>query len=137
MNTDIIFNPQIIEHQGQPTHVVIPFKEYSELLEAIEDYLDLMEIEKIRQQIDSGEEELIPAHVVYALLDGHNPIKVWREFREISQTELAQRIGISKAFMSQIESGTRSGKKHLEKIATVLNVDVDDLLPSNNANNDE
>ena len=127
MNVDLIRNPQIIKYSGQPAYAVIPLEEYTELLEAIEDHLDLIEVRAIRAQIDSGEMELIPDYVVYALVDGQNPIKVWREYRGMTQTELAQKIGIGKAFMSQIESGTRSGDKQLVKIAAILKVDIDDL----------
>lgn len=127
MNLDIIRNPQLILQDGKPSYAVVPYDVYSRFLEAIEDQLDLLEFAAVNDAIESQQTELVPAHVVYALLDGQNPIKVWREYRQITQVELANQIGISKAFMSQIESGTRSGEKHLASIAAVLQVDVDDL----------
>ena len=127
MNLEIIHNPQIITQDNKPAYAVLPYQEYIALLEAVEDYLDVLEMNKMRRQIETRDEELIPDYVVYALLDGQNPVKVWREYRGLTQTELAKHIGISKALMSQIESGTRSGDRHLAKIAAVLNLDVDDL----------
>ena len=136
MNTDLIRNPQIIKYDDRPAYAVVPLEEYRELLIEIEDYLDLIDARAIHAQIEAGEMELIPAHVVYALVDGQNPIKVWREFRGMTQTELARQIGIGKAFMSQIESGSRSGDKQLAKIAAALNVDLDDLTPRKRSNDE-
>lgn len=61
----------------------------SELLEDVQDF------DRIKKAIENGEEELIPAEVVNALLDGDNPIKVWREYRGFSQSQLAEKAGIS------------------------------------------
>lgn len=75
-------------------------------------------------------EELIPAEVVYALLDGENRIRVWREYRGLSQAHLAGQAGISAAYLSQIEGGKRDGTAEvLSRIAMILNVSLDDLMP--------
>ena len=63
--------------------------EDAEMLQDIQDY------DHMKASLERGEEELIPAEVVNAILDGENAIKVWREYRGISQTELAERTGIS------------------------------------------
>lgn len=54
-------------------------------------------------------EELIPAEVTYAILDGANPVRVWREQRGLTQQQLADAAGISTPYLSQIESGKRTG----------------------------
>jgi hypothetical protein len=53
--------------------------EQAELLEDIRDF------DEVRAAIERGEQELIPAEVVNAILDGKNPIKVWRTFRNLTQ----------------------------------------------------
>jgi hypothetical protein len=40
---------------------------------------DMRDYDTIKASIESGEEELIPSKVVYAILDGENLLKVWRE----------------------------------------------------------
>lgn len=78
-------------------------------------------------------EELIPSQVAYALLDGENPIRVWREYRKLTQQLLAEKVGISKPYLSQIESGKRNGTSEiLKRLAQVLNIDMEDLVETNN-----
>ncbi|MDM8520562.1 hypothetical protein QUF64_10975 [Anaerolineales bacterium HSG6] len=55
---------------------------------------DIQEYHQAKQVIEAGE-ELIPSHITYTILDGKNPIKVWREYRQLSQQSLATKVGIS------------------------------------------
>lgn len=121
-------NVQTIDRNGKPEYVVLPWADYQALLEAAEDAIDGALLDAFRKKLASGEEETIPASVVDALLTGANPIKVWREYRGLTQDELAARAGISKAYLCQIETGKRDGAiKTLRAIATALGVAVDEL----------
>jgi DNA-binding XRE family transcriptional regulator len=120
---------QLIERNGQPEWAVLPYDEYLALVEQAEMLEDIQDINHIKKALESGEEELIPAEVVNALLDYENPIKVWREFRGMTQQQLAKSIGISTPYISQLESGKREASiKVLTAIARIFNVDVDDLI---------
>ena len=89
---------------------------------------DIRDYDKIKQAIESGE-ELVPAELVHRILDGDSPIKAWREHRGQTQQQLATTAGISKGYLSQLESGDREGSvKVLSAIATALAVDLDDLV---------
>ena len=89
---------------------------------------DVCDYDAAMERIAAGE-ELIPAEVVYALLDGGNSIRVWREYRGLSQAELAAKAGISASYLSQLEAGKRDGRMEvLGAIATALNVTLDDLV---------
>jgi DNA-binding XRE family transcriptional regulator len=97
--------------------------EEAEMLEDIRDY------DAAKAAIQRGEEELIPSEVVYALLDGKNPIKVWREFRSLTQQQLAVAAGISASYLSQIETHKRAGTTEvLTAIARALKVSLEDIL---------
>jgi DNA-binding XRE family transcriptional regulator len=122
---------QFIRSQnGTPEWAVLPYQEYLRIIEKAEMLEDIREYDLARKAIDAGEEELVPAEIVYAILDGANPVRVWREYRGLSQQEVAQKAGISTAYLSQLETGKRAGTPRvLSAIARVLNVDVDDLLP--------
>lgn len=121
-------NVQTINRDGKPEYVVLPWADYQALLEAAEDAIDGALLDVFRGKLTSGEEEMIPSVVVNALLDGTNPIKVWREYRGLTQDALAAQASISKAYLSQIETGKREGAiKTLRAIATALGVTVDDL----------
>lgn len=89
---------------------------------------DVKDYDFARQAVEAGE-ELIPAEITYAIMDGRNPIKVWREYRRMTQQQLAEKAGISASYLSQIESGTRTGTADvLRAIARVLQVDLDEIL---------
>ena len=56
-------------------------------------------------------------------------IKVHRQLLEMTQTELAKRVGVAPAYISQIESQLRRPSlKVLERIATELRVSTPALL---------
>jgi DNA-binding XRE family transcriptional regulator len=96
--------------------------EQAELLEDIRDF------DRISASIERGDEELIPAEVVNAILDGQHPIKVWREYRGLTQQQLADAIEISKPYLSQIETGKRSGTTDvLSAIAKALDVSLEQV----------
>jgi DNA-binding XRE family transcriptional regulator len=73
-------------------------------------------------------EETFPASIVHQLLDDVNPIKVYRNHRNLTQAELGAAINSSKAYISQLETGRRNaGKATLRKLAKALDVDTDML----------
>jgi DNA-binding XRE family transcriptional regulator len=119
---------QIIERDGKPEWAILPYEEYLKLVEQAELLEDIRDFDEIRAAIERGEEELIPAEVVNAILDGKNPIKVWREFRNLTQQQLADRVRISKPYLSQLETGKRTGTTEvLASIAKALDVSLEQL----------
>lgn len=70
----------------------------------------------------------IPAAVVNAILDGEQPVRVWREQRGQTQEALAAKAGISKAYLCQIETRKRVGAlKTLKAVADALAISVNEL----------
>jgi DNA-binding XRE family transcriptional regulator len=121
---------QVIERNGKPEWAVIPYETYLQLIELAETLEDIRDYDATKAAIERGEEELIPSEVVYAILDGDNPIKVWREYRGLTQQQLAEAAGISTPYLSQLETGKRAGRTEvLLAIARTLKVDLDDLFP--------
>jgi len=56
-------------------------------------------------------------------------IKEWRNFRHFSQDKLAERIGITRTYLSKIEGGKRRyDQPFLEAAAEVLQCGVADLI---------
>ncbi|MBE0437432.1 MAG: helix-turn-helix transcriptional regulator [Methylomicrobium sp.] len=114
---------QFIEQNGQRLYAVVPVAEFDELLDKAEMLDDI----KAYDEAMARDEEMIPAEVVYRLLD-ENKIKVWREYRELTQAELAQCCGLAQATIAQLEGGKRTGSVTvLKKIAEALSLDLDDL----------
>lgn len=120
---------QIIERDGKPEYAVVPIEIYQRMAEALEDLEDIRAADEAMRAIAAGEDELVPAETARRLLHGGNPLKVWREHRDLSQTALAGKAGISQAYLAQIETGNRQGSvKVMQALAGALKVELDDLL---------
>ncbi|WP_435102295.1 helix-turn-helix domain-containing protein [Arhodomonas sp. AD133] len=120
---------QIIEREGRPEYAVIPYDEYQDLLRKAEELDDVTAFDRATRELEEGRDEVVPGDVVDRLLAGENPVKVWREHRRLTQTELAEQAGVSQSYVAMIERGDRTGRVDaLRKIAGVLEVDLDDLL---------
>jgi len=120
---------QIIEKNGKPEWAVIPFSEYKKLQEALEDAEDIKDIESNLKAIQEGSEIIVPGEVTFAILDGANPIRAWREYKQIKMNELAKNVGISPAYLSQIENGKRNPTVDtLKSIAKELAIDIEMLI---------
>ncbi|OSM06196.1 helix-turn-helix domain-containing protein [Magnetofaba australis] len=51
------------------------------------------------------DEEYFPAEVVNRIVDGENPIRVYCAYRGLTLEQLAEQCGLSKADLSQLETG--------------------------------
>jgi DNA-binding XRE family transcriptional regulator len=120
---------QIIEKNGKPEWAVIPFSEYEKIQETLEDAEDIKDIEENLKAIQEGKEIIVPGEVTFAILDGISPIRAWREHKQIKMNELAKRVGISSAYLSQIENGKRNPTiDTLKAIAKELTIDIEMLI---------
>ncbi len=87
------------------------------------------DVKAFKNALSTGKEELIPDEYVHRLVKGESPIRVWREYRGYSQTELAKTVEISIPYLSQLESGDRKASTDvLKRIAKELELTLDDLV---------
>lgn len=122
-------NMQIIERKGKPEYAVLPYDDYLHLLEDARMLEDLRAYDQAKATLARGEDELVPAQVVDRLLDDDNPVRVWREYRALTQAQLGELAGVSISTISYIESGTRQPSVSVIKsIASALRVDIDELV---------
>jgi len=121
----------ILEKNGKPAFVILPYEEYKALIEVAEDADDVTALARFAQRYASGEEETVPAEVVDRLLAGESPLRVWREHRGMTAAQVAEAAGITPAHVSKLESGKGSPSvRVLVKIADVLNVSLEELIPT-------
>ncbi len=81
------------------------------------------------EEARAREEEAFPLALAERLLAGAHPIKVFREYRGMTQAELGRQAGLSPMYISQIETGRRGGStKALRRIAAALDIDLADLV---------
>ena len=116
---------QFLEHNGIKQFAILPVDEYMYLIEKAEMLDDI----KAFDDAININDELIPSEVAEKLINGENKIKVWREYRQLSQIELANRSEIPEASIAKLETGMLNASAiQLEKIAEILNLEQDDLV---------
>jgi DNA-binding XRE family transcriptional regulator len=116
---------QFIERDGRREFAVLPM----EWFEIVAEKLESLEEEALYDQARANDDGFrVPASVARAILEGGHPVRVWREHRGLTQEALAEKAGISKAFLCQIETGKRAGTiKTLKLLATALGLRLDDI----------
>jgi DNA-binding XRE family transcriptional regulator len=119
---------EIIEKDGRPAYAVISYQDYQHFLSLLEDESDAQVVAEFHESYAAGNEFMIPEEIMRRELSGESPVKLWREHRGLTQQELAARVGISKPYLSQIETGKRQGRVDiLSAIARSLEVPLDVL----------
>lgn len=108
---------------------ILPRKEYEALAakaaEADEDIGSARLVARARKEVAAGA-PLIPKKIVDRIANGENPLRVLREWRDMTQLELSSKADIGQGYMSDLESGRRKGTTTaLKKIATAMNVPLD------------
>ena len=65
----------------------------------------------------------VPVEIAAAIARGGHPVKVLRRWRAMSQQQLADRVNLSKSYLSRIENGRLApGDKTRRRLAEVLGV---------------
>lgn len=116
---------QFIEEDGKRKFAVIPIDLYERMLDALDD----REAVRAYDAFKADPQEMLPAEMVDRIIDGENRVKVWREHRGLTQQALADKAGLSKPYVSQIESSKRlPSAKAYRSLADALGIEVADLL---------
>jgi len=117
---------------GKGEVAILPRKEYEALVakanEADEDAGTARLVARARNEIADGA-TIIPLDVVNRIADGENPVRVIREWRDVTQLHLAHKTKIGQGYISDLENGRRKGTvAALKEIARVLEVPLDLLV---------
>lgn len=116
---------QFIEKNGHREWAIVPYPLYKHLMKDVE---VLEEMAAYDEAVAADDGYRIPAEITFKIIEGCHPIKAWREYRGLSQVALAGKSKISKAYLSQIETGKRQGKLSvLSAICHALNIPLDVL----------
>ena len=120
-----MFETQIIHENKKPRFVVIDYKLY-------EKFYDL--IEKLEDAEDSRLNPAtlgprVPFEIVEAICDGKSPVEVWREYRHLTQKQLADKLGVTQAAVSMFENPKSNPRQStLKKIAKALHCSAELLM---------
>ncbi len=116
---------QVIEKDGKPDFYVVPADIWERVKELVEDAEDAA---AYAEAVANDDGFRVPHAVVVAKLEGIHPLRAWRKHRKLSLQSLAEATGLSKPFISQIESGKRVGTAAtLKKLAKALGLPLDAL----------
>jgi DNA-binding XRE family transcriptional regulator len=99
----------INDTDGTALFIVMPYQDYLRLCEKAD--------------------HLIPHEVVGLMVQQQlSPVRAWREYFKLTQTEVAERLGITQAALAQLEDGkVKPRRSMLSKIAKALNITVEQL----------
>jgi DNA-binding XRE family transcriptional regulator len=115
--------PEIIERKGR-RFAVVPLKEFERLMRDAEMREDIGAYDAAKAR----KEETFPSEVARRLIEGENPIRVFREYRGMTQERLAKMAKIARPYLTEIETGKKSGGVGvLRAIARALKVELDDI----------
>jgi DNA-binding XRE family transcriptional regulator len=115
--------------KGEPM-VIMPEAEYNRLIATAEDAADIAMADSVIARIRAGAEAFFPGDIAKRLmLEEENPIRVLRDYRGMTAEALAREAGISRVYLTQIETGRRSGRTDvMKRIAQALKVDMNLLV---------
>jgi len=118
--------PQIIRTPGGEELVVLPRAEYEALLDRAAENADDVAIYDARKAELAAGGIVLPAEVSAAILRGASRLKAIRNWRGETQLQLNSRTGIGQGYLSDLESGRRTGSPEtIAKLAQALDVPVE------------
>ena len=103
---------QVIENNGHPLFVLVPYAEYMTSLNR-----------------EPDESAAIPLAVSKAAnMEGKSLVRAWREYKGLSQADMAERMGISRPAFSQLEAkGANLRATTVHRLAAALDVSWEQL----------
>jgi DNA-binding XRE family transcriptional regulator len=116
--------------------VILARADWEALIEAIEDADDIAAVAAARAEdaqwaaaVPEGRATNFPHEVVSAELAGAHPIKAWRRYRALTQRGLAERAGVMRDLIAQIETRKRQGSiETMAGLAEALGVPIEALI---------
>ena len=113
---------QTIYQGGAPAFVVLPYVDF-----AREHPTEAAQIRPLHPRIPDG--DAVPHEVVSKHIDqGITYLRAWREYLGLTQAEMAEKVGISQAALSQMENGdSRLRKATREKLARAMSINPEQL----------
>nr|WP_116332692.1 helix-turn-helix transcriptional regulator [Cupriavidus taiwanensis] len=116
---------EFIEHEGR-RFVLIPERTWKDIKEGIQRLL--AEAGNASGMASSFAPPLL---VQAAISAGSSELRAWRRFRGLPSAQLAKRVGVTRAYISMIETGRRRPAAHLlQRLAHELDIPVCALATS-------
>jgi ribosome-binding protein aMBF1 (putative translation factor) len=107
---------------------ILPMDELRKLMDDAEMLADVRAYDAAKARIERGEDELIPLEIVERRIAGESTVKIWREYRGLTQEALAKASQVSRSMIAAMEARHKTGGvATLKRLAAALKVDLDQL----------
>lgn len=121
---------EFITKGGKP-YALVPAPDYYRLMQAQNSQMqaDIAAFDAAKKALDQGRDEMLPLSLLERQMAGEPALKIWREYRGLTQQALADAACISRALVANIEAGRKQGSiSTFKKLSAALQLDVDDLI---------
>src|SRR5208283_3478397 len=105
---NLLMRVETITRKGKE-FAVIPVAALQKLIEDAEMLADVKAYDAAKARLDDGSDELIPLEITERRLRGEPALCVWREYRGLTQEQLAKKAKVSRALIAAIETRRKSG----------------------------
>lgn len=116
---------QIIrDDKGEPQYAIVPYDEYEKLVNAKEAWED------VPYPPSKYDDVTVPNAIVNIMVDQDVSIlAAWRIYRDLSQYDVAEKLGTTQSTVSQWEASDRPQKRTREKLAALYGCTPEQLIP--------
>jgi DNA-binding XRE family transcriptional regulator len=120
-------NPKFVDIGGAEM-VLLTRAEFDALMEVVEDAEEDAELSAIYDQrmadLKAGYDIVLPVEVSARCRKGESLLRAIRNWRGLTQAEVAEKSGLTQGYLSDLEAGKREGTPQtLRKIAEAMGVD--------------
>jgi DNA-binding XRE family transcriptional regulator len=110
--------------------VILPAADFDRLVALAEDERDVANAERALAEFSEGPADFLTHAEMLALLDAPSPVAFWRKRRGLTQADLGSAVGVTQAYLAQIEGAKRTGDVQLyRRLAAALRVDLELVFP--------
>jgi DNA-binding XRE family transcriptional regulator len=107
---------------------LIPVENLQKLMDDAEMLADVRAYDAAKARLADGNDELIPLEITERRLRGEPALRIWREYRQLTQEQLAKKSKVSRALIAAIETKRKSGSVSTwKKLGKTLDVSWDQL----------
>ncbi|MEY3553745.1 MAG: hypothetical protein RL735_2093 [Pseudomonadota bacterium] len=120
-------NPKFVDIGGAEM-VLLTRAEFDALMEVVEDAEEDAELSAIYDQrmadLKAGYDVILPVEVSARCRKGESLLRAVRNWRGLTQAEVAEKSGLTQGYLSDLEAGKREGTPQtLRKIAEAMGID--------------
>jgi len=107
---------------------VIPVEDLQKLMDDAEMLADVKAYDAAKARLEEGKDELIPLEITERRLRGETALHIWREYRQLTQEQLAKKSKVSRALIAAIETKRKGGSVSTwKKLGAALDVSWEQL----------